>query len=246
MNSKKIFFLLLLFNLVALSVHFIAPNEPTVVSLSLPADVKKLQLVSERGGAGQDRTASRGSLSIAKPSFSASNTSDKSPLSSKQRFAASHLKHCYTLGPFNTGSELLKTVIDQLGELGQLEGQRESEERELRGYRVYIPALPTREQAIAVAKQLAEKGVKDYYVSLEENYKNAVPLGVFRSKKSAQQRQRNMLALGFDVRMDPIFRKRKIIWLDYSLRRGIAQAAESALLASLKSNGIERLSRKCQ
>jgi len=236
---------LLLLNLVALLVHFVAPSEPSVVSLSLQAAakhtaVKKLQLVSERESAEKS-----GSALTAKSSSSASNAFDKSPLSSKQRSTNRNAKQCYTLGPFNTGSELLTTVIAQLGELGQLEGQRSSEERELRGYRVYIPALPTRERAIAVAKRLAEKGVKDYYVSIEENYKNTVPLGVFRSKKSARQRQKNMLILGFDVRMDPIFRKRKIIWLDYSLRGGIAQAAESALLASLKPNGVERLSRKC-
>ena len=173
---KKLFLLLLLVNLIALVLHFVAPDEPEVVSLSLQTSVKKLQLVTERESAKQEGQANAGSASTAKSSSAENRVSDKSGLGSSRSATKDGSSDCYTLGPFNTGSELLATVVGQLGELGKLEGQRKSEERELRGYRVYVPALPTRDKALTVGKRLAAKGVKDYYVSLEKNYKNIIKM----------------------------------------------------------------------
>ncbi|HWT15559.1 MAG TPA: SPOR domain-containing protein [Patescibacteria group bacterium] len=99
---------------------------------------------------------------------------------------------CLTLGPFATPAEL-------------------------RGYRVYLPASGSREAALAAARQLATRGVRDYYVVTAGDQENTISLGLFRDGDNAARRRDEVKALGLDVQLSERTEDTPEYWLDYAV-----------------------------
>ncbi len=135
---------------------------------------------------------------------------------------------CYSLGPYSTRSEARRAlgVIRNDVERARI---RQSEAMQTLGYWIYLPAVSTRAEALAQARQLSELGVRDYYVVTAGERMNTVSLGLFNVKENATRRLENMKQLGFDARMTIRKEKRPVYFVDYAHRPAQEPDWESAL-----------------
>lgn len=122
---------------------------------------------------------------------------------------------CYTLGPFASESGAGE-ANETLTSLGLVTRQREDTRRELTGHWVYIPPFPSRVEARKVTVFLKARGVKDFQIVSNGPKKNAISLGFFRSRDSAEQHFARISALGLNPVNEESYRENSGLWLDFS------------------------------
>lgn len=195
MFARVLFLLLLAANLGFAAWLVLAP--PPAVAQLPPTDpgVAPLVLLSEREGVLAD------AAELARPP----ETLD----------AAANLR-CTTLGPFPTQSDLRRamTVLTPLTERIQF---RESRAMRSRGWWVYLPAFASRDEALAAARSLSAKGVRDYYVVTAGDQENTISLGLFRDGDNARRRRDEVKALGLDAQLNERSEDTPQYWLDYAV-----------------------------
>lgn len=122
---------------------------------------------------------------------------------------------CYTLGPFasETGA---REVSETLASLGLVTQQREGTRRELTGHWVYIPPLASRDEAKKVTEVLKQHGIKDFQIVGNGVKKNAISLGFFRNRDSAEQHFSRISALGLQPVKEDNYRENSGLWMDFS------------------------------
>ena len=129
---------------------------------------------------------------------------------------------------------------------GFLVTRRVLEQEEVAGYWVHLAPYSSRKQALAAARDLAEKGLKDYYVVGEGENSNAVSLGLFSEKFRAERRMEYVRSLGYAPELTPRYRTRQVFWLDYD------EVGDQSLTESLwhpegvaDETALQRLVRNC-
>jgi hypothetical protein len=105
-------------------------------------------------------------------------------------------QQCLQIGPFLTQSDL-RRAINALTPVVDRIQFRESRALANRGLWVFLPAQETREQALATARELSAKGLRDYYVVTAGDRENTISLGLFRDRPNAEARRDEVVALGF-------------------------------------------------
>ena len=126
---------------------------------------------------------------------------------------------CHSLGPFATPAELRVAMNALTPRVGRIQF-REVSATELRGYRVYLPAAGSREAALATARQLAARGVRDYYVVTAGAQENTVSLGLFRDLGNAEKRRDELSKQGFEAVLEPRTEDAAQWWIDYAAEPG--------------------------
>lgn len=126
---------------------------------------------------------------------------------------------CHSLGPFATPAELRVAMNVLTPRVGRIQF-REVPATQLRGYRVYLPAAGNREAALATARQLAARGVRDYYVVTAGAQENTVSLGLFRDLANAEKRRDELSAQGFQAVLEPRTEEAAQWWIDYAAEPG--------------------------
>jgi hypothetical protein len=126
---------------------------------------------------------------------------------------------CLSLGPFATPADLRAAMNAMTPHVGRIQF-REVPATELRGYRVYLPAAGSREAALATARQLAARGVRDYYVVTAGAQENTVSLGLFRDLGNAEKRRDELMAQGFQAVLEPRTEDAAQWWIDLAAERG--------------------------
>lgn len=126
---------------------------------------------------------------------------------------------CFSIGPFEALDDVRRTSTLIESSL-QRQQVREVHSSEVRGYRIFLPAFATRQQAMDAARTLQEKGLRDYYVVTAGEQENTVSLGLFRDLANAQARRELVRGFGFEPRLEPRQQELTHWWLD------IAVAAE--------------------
>ena len=126
---------------------------------------------------------------------------------------------CLSIGPFGTPAEL-RGAMSALTPLVARIQFREVTAQALRGYRVYLPAAGNREEALAAARQLAARGVRDYYVVTAGEEENTVSLGLFRDLGNAEKRREELAALGFQPVLEPRTGGGSEWWIDVAAEPG--------------------------
>lgn len=116
---------------------------------------------------------------------------------------------CQTIGPF-VEREQAEAFTARLEALGQSPVQRSAQVEQPSGYWVYLPSMP-RSEARRTVDELAAKGVKDYFLG-RQNY---ISLGIFSDKRMAENRVREIGALGYRPQLEPRFVTREVFWLDF-------------------------------
>ena len=126
---------------------------------------------------------------------------------------------CLTLGPFATPAELRAAMAALTPGVARIQ-YREVGATQLRGYRVYLPASGSREAALAAARQLAARGVRDYYVVTAGDQENTVSLGLFRDLANAEKRRDELTAQGFAAVLEPRTEDAAQWWIDVAAEPG--------------------------
>ncbi len=120
---------------------------------------------------------------------------------------------CQTIGPFATPADLRKAMNTLAPLVGRIQS-RQATGTALSGYRVFVPALASRDAALEAARQLAAKGMSDYYVVTSGAQENTISLGLFNDLANAEKRRDEIRKLGFDARLEPRLDDAQQYWID--------------------------------
>jgi hypothetical protein len=122
---------------------------------------------------------------------------------------------CYTIGPLS--SELaLQRAEDRLRPFANSIRSRQTQADSDRGWWVYLPAN-SRAEAVSLSRELAGRGVEDFYVVTSGPLENTVSVGLFQSMDNARNRQARIRELGFDVRIEVRRETIDQFWVDYRI-----------------------------
>jgi len=166
----------------------------------------------------------------AKAALLASASTVDAPTSAKRSY------RCLAIGPF-TNQVDLRSTRTALAPRTVRSRQRQEQTSESHGWRVFLPAQATRDLALAQARRLEAKGVKDYFVvSAAGEMQNSVALGLFHDPANAKKRRDDVIAAGFPARMSERTEVTPVWWLDVvvpddanaDVRRGIRSPGASA------------------
>jgi len=143
---------------------------------------------------------------------------------------------CLAIGPFANQVDL-RTARTAIAPRTVRSRQRQETTSESRGWRVFLPSQSTRELALAQARRLEAKGIKDYFVvTAQGELQNSVALGLFHDPANARKRRDEVVAAGFPARMSERTETTPVWWLDVvvpddggaDLRRNLRNPAVSA------------------
>ncbi len=121
---------------------------------------------------------------------------------------------CFALGPFRTQSDL-RQAFNQLAPVIKRSRQRQEVRNIDRGFWVYLPAMDSRTEALAAARELSGIGLQDYYVVTAGVNENTISMGLYREEENARKRQNAMIRLGYDARVSKRLEETLVYWLDY-------------------------------
>ncbi|KGI78883.1 SPOR domain-containing protein [Oleiagrimonas soli] len=169
-------------------------------SMPAPTDpgVPALHLLSESGG------ASGGGVSAT----AAASGAPKRPVQAGSR--------CLSIGPFDTQSDTRDAVNALTAHVADIQ-YRQEQTTQSTGWWVYLPPLPSRDQALAMARQLSAKGVSDYYVVTAGDRQNTISLGLFHDPDNARRRQQQLIDLGFKPELKERTETLPEYWVDVAL-----------------------------
>ncbi len=196
MFVRALFMLLLALNIGGACWLAFAPRSPPGAAASIPAEVPKLVLLSERDAANDATTAELANA----PESRADLANDR----------------CRALGPFPTQADA-RAAMNVLTPLSKRIRMRETHATQTRGYWVYLPAMASREQALGAARALSTKAVRDYYVVTAGEQQNTISLGLFRDQANAEHRRAEIAALGFNPQVNARTEDLPSYWLDFAL-----------------------------
>lgn len=190
---RTVFFILLAGNVLFAAWLVLDRPEPEAGPPPVSDDVPELKLLSEREGS---------------PRMNSSEESG-GPDNGRPRV-------CMTLGPFETEADA-RTVAGRLEEgLLNREIRRGQTEDEI-GHWVFLPAMPTRERALEVARELSELGMRDYYVVTAGDRENTISLGLYEDRGNAESRLASVRDMGFEAEMRPRTESVPRYWLDVAV-----------------------------
>ncbi len=189
-----------------------------------PMGVAKLQLTSEA-------RAPRPAAPVASPPVVPAPTQATPAPVAAATVAAD--ARCYSVGPFadaaaaDRARDLLLAVSSRVVAREQRSGSGS------RGWRVYVPAAASLEEAQAIVQRISAAGFNDYFIVRQGSEANSIALGRYRSEPSAQRRADSLTAAGFAVRAEPIGEGRTTVWLDLVAKAEFDPArAEAAVLVA--------------
>ena len=123
---------------------------------------------------------------------------------------------CYSVGPLPSQADA-RRVANGLSEATEATRERLSHVTRERGFWIYLPALPSREEALEQARRLATAGVRDYYVVTAGDRENTISLGLYGQRENALRRQASLIALGFNAEFSIRHEERPEYWVDYAI-----------------------------
>jgi hypothetical protein len=132
---------------------------------------------------------------------------------------------CPVVGPWDgvAGAEQALSTLRTAGYRGQI---RAVEVQKERLSWVYLPAYPSRDEALRVLRELQARGVDSFIVGQGED-QNAISLGYFASEESAEGLRMKMNNAGYPARVRETGRQVTEYWL--YLDRGSIEDEGSAL-----------------
>ncbi|MCK7592227.1 SPOR domain-containing protein [Pseudomarimonas salicorniae] len=142
------------------------------------------------------------------------------PVGPPQPLAEPEARDCLELGPWVTQVDVRRAMNVLTPAVNRIQF-RETREVIRRGYRVFLASPGSREQALAIARELSARGLSDYYVVTAGDDQNSVSLGLFRDQNNANARLRQVRAQGFDAQLEPRNDELPQYWVDIDVDRGV-------------------------
>ncbi len=153
-------------------------------------------------------------------------------------------KACYTVGPFLLMSDVASaaSIFDRAGIYAE---QRSKAQRKQVGYWAYVPPLASADKAAAALKKIKDSGVSDVQVILSGNKANALSAGVYQAVARAEKRRQLIAALGYSVKVEPLYRTQPQYWLDVELMQSTKLSSRLWKELSDSRPNIRQERRKC-
>ena len=120
---------------------------------------------------------------------------------------------CLTLGPFATPHDL-QQARGALAPVTARMRSRQEQVAQSHSWWVFLPAPGSRAQALALTRQLAARGLKDYFVVGGGDQPNTISLGLFKDQDNARKRRADVTAAGFPARITERTESAPQYWLD--------------------------------
>lgn len=142
---------------------------------------------------------------------------------------------CLRFGPFaeTTARDAARAALSAAGVSAVT---RDLPSRSARGWKVAMPAMASREEAVALAERIKAAGISDLYVMNEGADANSVALGRFGSEEAARRREAELRDNGFAAQATPLGDTPAQAWLDARLP---AAANRATVAAVAPSRGID-------
>lgn len=211
-----------------------------------PPGVAELQLVSEARPAAAPAPAARTATTMAAPPpkpvvASGTPVAASAPAPAQPASPPPAAARCYSVGPFNDASAAAN-ARDLLLAVSTKVVPREQSTGSARGWRVYLPAAATLEEAQGTAQRIAAAGFNDFFVVRQGGEANSIALGRYRNEDSAQRRAQTLTAAGFAARAEPLGDGRTSVWLDLVANDNFDPArAQAAVLAPARPLDCARI-----
>ena len=148
-----------------------------------------------------------------RPGTSGQGVTPQAPVESR---AARPEDRCQSIGPFPTQVDMRAAMQTLSPHVPRIQ-YREEQAHQSRGFWVYLPALPTRDEALATARDLSAKNVRDYYVVTAGDQQNTISLGLFHDRGNAERRRAGIAALGFNAQLSERVETLPVYWVDFAL-----------------------------
>lgn len=126
---------------------------------------------------------------------------------------------CGTLGAFTTAVDMRAAMQALSPHVARIQ-YHEEQVSHSHGFWVYLPATADREAALDEARQLAAKGINDYYVVTAGDSQNTISLGLFDDQSNAQNRVAKLQQLGFPAKVKQRVDTEPAYWVDYAVKAG--------------------------
>ena len=138
---------------------------------------------------------------------------------------------CLRFGPFADAASR-ETARNALSAAGVSAVTRDSPARSARGWKVAMPPLASREEAVAMAERIKAAGISDLYVMNEGADANSIALGRFGGEDAARRREAELRGKGFAAQATPLGDTPSQAWLDARLPAATNPASLSAVAPS--------------
>lgn len=210
MLARALFVLLIVLNAGA-AAWWIAHDRPAPPGeIPPPPGVARLQLLSERAAA----PAASAPASTPAPATTATPAATQ----------------CFALGPFAT-RESAQAAQARVQPLVQHVGVRtQAAQASARGWRVFLPAFATMEEAEATAIRITAAGFNDLLVVRDGADARSVALGRYRNEEGARSRAQSLSAAGFAAQVEPIDGQPEgPVWLEVRADAAVAPARAQAV-----------------
>ena len=128
----------------------------------------------------------------------------------RQLQAVQHV--CYAVGPFSSTRSAAAggTHLKKLGLVYRLR----TKESETKIFRVYVPPLASRSEALAMQRRLLKLGFRDNAILREPAMNNAISIGVYSVKNNAERVRKQLQNKGIRARLQTIDKVVTRNWLD--------------------------------
>ena len=137
---------------------------------------------------------------------------------------------CLMVGPVASREDADKLAADFAG--SNMAGTVRRELRqEVRSYLVMIPATSA-DHAASLVRKLRAAGHSDVWWLTSGDHKDDVSVGIFRERRNANARQKEMQKQGFNAEVVPRQIERENYWID--LREAASRAVTAKLMAQLR------------
>lgn len=238
MLVRALIVLFLVLNL-GVAAWWIAHDPPPPASVQVPPGVAQLQLVEETGTPAPPPAAA----TPAPPTTPAATSATPAPVA--DAITAPPVQQCFAFGPF-ASKDAATTAAAKLKPLVQrLTTREQAAASPGRGWRVYLPPLPSLEEAQAVAQRIGAAGFSDFLVMREGAQANAIALGRYSSEDAANKRVQALTAAGFAAQVEALDAPPAVaVWLDVVADEGFdprrAQAAIDAAQYRKRDCAVQR------
>jgi hypothetical protein len=226
---RNIFILFFGVNILVFLLYFYLPEKKQNIAPMLPANVTKLVLLSEVDKASL--------IVVPEPTVAVDKVVTENVVKVE-------IERCFTIGPFKERGRT-ESVLKSLAAKITKTTIRERKENFLWGYWVYLPDPGGRKKAVALAADLARKGLTDYYVIARGDQKDSISLGHFKDKQLAEKRFESIKAMKFTPKIEPIEKEYSLFWLDYAAMEGL-EISSKELEIYEPDEAIRQFSRECK
>lgn len=137
---------------------------------------------------------------------------------------SANITQCLRFGPF-ADSASRDAARAALTASGVASLPRETAARSGRGWKVYIPAFASRDEAKAMGERIKAAGISDWYVMNEGSDANSIALGRYGGEDAARRREAELRGKGIPAQAEALGTVAPQWWLDARLPPGTEPAA---------------------